>query len=64
MIIIGKFVIARNLDKFTYLLELSEIYEIQNQIRIGNDDSWNFQVDASGTYSQFVILYEKFGKNF
>ena len=61
---IGKFVVARNLDKFTYLLELSDIYEIQNQTKIGDDDSWNFQADASSIYSQFVILYEKFSNNF
>jgi hypothetical protein len=63
-LISGKFVVARNLDKYTYLLELSEIYEIQNQVRIGEDDSWNYQVDASAIYSQFVILYEKLGKSF
>lgn len=47
----GKFVIARNLDKFTYLLELNETYEIASQVRIGDEDSWNFFCDSCGRYS-------------
>jgi hypothetical protein len=47
----GKFVIARALDKYTYVLELTETYDIQNSVRIGEDETWNFASDASGTYS-------------
>lgn len=60
----GKFVIARNLDKYTYLLELTETYEIASQVRIGDEDSWSFFCDSCGRYSQFIILFEKLGKNF
>jgi hypothetical protein len=60
----GKFVIARNLDKFTYLLELNETFEIASQVKIGDEDSWNYFQDSYGRWSQFIILYEKVGKNF
>ena len=43
----GKFVIARGADKFTYLLELNENLETISQVRIGDDDTWNFGYDTS-----------------
>lgn len=45
--VMGKFVIARGADKFTYLLELNENLETISQVRIGDDETWNFGYDTS-----------------
>lgn len=48
--IAGKFAIARNLDNYIYLLELNELFDLQSQVRIGDDDSWGYAADGSNVY--------------
>lgn len=64
MKIIGKFAIARHQDKYTYLIEMNENQEMILDVRLGDDDTWNYAFDADAKFSQFVILYEKSGKGF
>jgi len=43
---------------------MNENQEMILDVRIGGDDTWNYFFDTEPKFAQFVVLYEKSGKQF
>lgn len=52
--IVGKFIIAKFMDGFTFLIEMKEDY-LGVQIQIGEGDVWNWELDADTRSPTYCI---------